>query len=154
MDSFEHPVHMRDRKLDVVILVLSCSTLRRQQGAPVDLLEIAIGKLVVTLRAFGMRGVDAQMPPAILAKTVALDECILFLRGGLVLAPCVAIVDDYESSVDECLRVIKGARIQVECLMGGLAISEFLEMRQVCGDGFGHRRAVEILRGQSACVMR
>src|SRR6267378_1974622 len=93
----DHPVQTRDRLLDVEVLVLSCSAFRREECTAVDLLEIAVGELVMLLRVRGLRGVHAQVPPTVFTEAVALDERVLLLRGRTMLAPRVAVVPDHPS---------------------------------------------------------
>ena len=63
------------------------ATFRGEQATSVDVPEIPIGKLVVSLGLLGLFVVDSQIPLAVFGKTVEADDLIFRLRGRPVLAP-------------------------------------------------------------------
>src|ERR1700680_2016343 len=71
-----------------------------------DVFEISIGKLVMSLGILGFFVVDPQMPLAVFGEAMALDELILLLRRRLVFASGIALVE-HESSLGDvffCMR--------------------------------------------------
>jgi hypothetical protein len=77
---------MGHREFYVVVFALPCARLGGQQSAAVDLLEIAVGKLVSTFVVFAFFFVvDAEMPFGVLSVAVLLDEFVLLL--GRVAKP-------------------------------------------------------------------
>jgi hypothetical protein len=69
------------------VAVLASSGLRREQPAPMNTFEIAIGELVSSLGILRVMIVNAQMPPCIFAESMESDEFILFVRGRPMSAP-------------------------------------------------------------------
>src|SRR5262249_51233836 len=67
------------RIFNVVIFVLSRSGFHREQTAPVNIFEIAIGKSVPPLGIVREKTVDTQMPFGILCEPVATNKLILLL---------------------------------------------------------------------------
>ena len=86
-------MQMMGRILDVIVFVLAGAAFCRKQTAAVNLLEIAIGKFVVSLGVLRLFVVDSQIPFAVFGEPVAADEIIFLLRGRLVLAPCISLVE-------------------------------------------------------------
>src|ERR1700716_2162249 len=99
-------MQMMGRILDVIVFVLAGAGFCRTQTAAVNLLEIAIGKFVVSLGVLRLFVVDSQIPLAVFGEPVAADEFIFLLRGRLVLAPCIALVVDKFSFADELFGVL------------------------------------------------
>ncbi len=79
-----------------------------------DVAEIAVGKLVAGLGVRGLLLVDAEMPPGVFGEAVLLDEAVLLLGGGLVLAPVVALAEHGLALGDELLRLLEGALVELD----------------------------------------
>ena len=77
-----------------------------------DVFEISIGKLVMSLGILGVFVVDPQMPLAVFGKAMALDELILLLRRRLVFAPGIALVEHESSLVDEFFCMLECASVK------------------------------------------
>src|SRR6202047_4146690 len=77
-----------------------------------DVFEISIGKLVMSLGILGVFVVDPQMPLAVFGEAMALDELILLLRRRLMLAPVIALVVYEFSIADELFGVLKCASVK------------------------------------------
>src|SRR5580658_4824347 len=77
---------------DVRVLVLSGATFRGQYSAAVHFLEVTIRKLIPLLRLLWFLVVDCQMPVAVLAEALPLDEFVLLRCGRLIRAPRVTVV--------------------------------------------------------------
>src|SRR3989441_4269614 len=75
----DHVVQVRRRGLDVGVLALPRPDLGRQHATPMDLLEVAVRKLVVPFGVDVRVRVDAEVPLAVLGKAVLFDEAILIL---------------------------------------------------------------------------
>jgi hypothetical protein len=99
-------MQVRCRVLDVMVLVLTGAAFRGEQATAVDLLEIAIGKFVVSLGVLRFLVVDSQMPLAVFGKTVEANEFIFLCRGWPVLAPGIALVEDKSSFADKVLGML------------------------------------------------
>jgi hypothetical protein len=67
---------MSGRAFDVNVLVLARPTFRGKDSAAVDLLEIAIRKLVPSFGILGEAVVDAQIPSSIFSKAMRVDEFV------------------------------------------------------------------------------
>jgi hypothetical protein len=80
---------------------LASSGLRREQPAPMNIFEIAIGELVSSLGILRVVIVDAQMPPCVFAESVQSDEFILFVCGRPMSAPRAFTVRYEVSLFDE-----------------------------------------------------
>ena len=89
---------MGRRILDVKVLVLASAAFCSEHTTAVDVFEIPIGKLVVSLGILRLFVVDSQIPLAVFHKTVEANEFIFLLCGRPVLAPCIALVE-YKSSL-------------------------------------------------------
>jgi hypothetical protein len=98
-------MQVRRRILDVVMLVLAGTAFRSEYATAVDILEISIGKLMVSLGILGLLAVNSQIPFAVFGKAVEADV-FAFLHGGrLVLAPCISLVDtNRPSSISSLAR--------------------------------------------------
>src|ERR1700730_4573851 len=81
------------REFDVVVLALSGTGFRRQQPATVDVLKVAVRELVAALPVLVHLVVNPEMPPCILGDPVPLDVVVLLPGRGLVLAPCVTVIN-------------------------------------------------------------
>src|ERR1700693_5158138 len=77
-----------------------------------DVFEISIGQLVVSLGVLVFFVVDSQMPLAVFGKALALDELILLLRRRLVFAPGIALVEHESSLVDEFFCILECASVR------------------------------------------
>jgi hypothetical protein len=99
-------MQVRCRVLDVMVLVLTRAAFRSQHAAAVDLLEIPIGKFVVSLGLLRFPFVDSQIPLAVFGKTMEANEFIFLLCGWPVLAPCIALVEDKSSFADKVLGML------------------------------------------------
>jgi hypothetical protein len=99
-------MQVRCRVLDVIMLVLARAAFCGEYAAAVDFLEIPIGKFVVSLGLLRLFVVDSQIPLAVFGKPVAADEFIFLLRGRLVLAPCISLVEYESSFVDELFGML------------------------------------------------
>src|ERR1700730_1912187 len=75
----DHVAQVRRRRLDVGVLALARPDLGRKHATPMDLLEVAIRKLVVPFGVDVGVGVDAEVPLAVLGVAVHFDEAILIL---------------------------------------------------------------------------
>jgi len=75
----DHVVQVRRRGLDVGVLALPRPDLGRQHATPMDLLEVAVWKLVVPFGVDVRVRVDAEVSLAVLGKAVLFDEAILIL---------------------------------------------------------------------------
>jgi hypothetical protein len=64
-------VQVGNRELDVAVLALPGTRLRRQQPAPVDVLEVAVRELVAALPALVLLVVEPEMPPRVLRGPLA-----------------------------------------------------------------------------------
>jgi hypothetical protein len=91
-------LQLRRRVFDFSIAILASSGLRREQPAPMNVFEIAIGELVSLLGILRVMIVNAQMPFCIFAESVQSDEFILFVCGRPMSAPRAFTVR-YETSL-------------------------------------------------------
>src|SRR4051794_15103159 len=106
-----------------------------QQPASVDLLEIAVGELVATLPLRIYFIVDPKMPLGVLGDGVLFDEVVLLLRRGLVLAPCVALVDDVLARHDQIPSVAERPLVQFDRHVprpSGGAVKQFRARQATC----------------------
>src|SRR5687768_13524612 len=106
---------MRGGRLDVVVLALPCTRLGGQHPTPVDVLEVAVGELVVALGVLRLLVVYPQVPLPVLTVAVLLDEPVLLGRRRLVLAPVVPLVEDDTSLRDQLRRVVVASLAQLDC---------------------------------------
>src|SRR5258705_8108051 len=104
--AFHHSMQVCRRILDIVMLVLAGTAFRSQYATTVDILEISIGKLIVSLGIIGLFAINSQIPFAVFGKSVDADV-FAFLHGGrLVLAPCISLVEYKSSFVDELFGML------------------------------------------------
>ena len=94
------------RVFDVMVLVLACAAFCREHAAAVDIVEIPVGKFVMSFGLFGLFVVESQIPLAVFGKTVEADECIFLLCGRPMFAPRSSLVQDDPSFVDELLGML------------------------------------------------
>src|SRR3982074_523012 len=92
--------------LDVIMFVLAGAAFCREQAAAMYLLESPTGKFIVSLGVFRLFVIDSQIPLAVFGKAVEANEFIFLLRGRLVLAPCISLVEYKSSFVDELFGVL------------------------------------------------
>src|ERR1700722_1019827 len=93
--------------LDVDMLILAGAAFRRQHATAVDVMEIAIGELIPPLGMFALLFVEAQIPFAVFAIAMLIDELVLIVGSRLVLAPVVPLVEHEPSGDDKRLGVFK-----------------------------------------------
>jgi len=91
-------MQVRCRILDVVMLVLAGTAFRSEYATAVDILEISIGKLIVSLGILGLLAVNSQIPFAVFGKAVEADVFAFLYGRRLLLAPCISPVE-HKSSV-------------------------------------------------------
>ncbi|WP_158252083.1 hypothetical protein [Cryobacterium sp. M25] len=77
-----------------------------------ELLEVAVRKQVTTSGALGLVGVFAEMPFCVLGHPVLVDEGVVLIGAGSVLAPVVPIVMSDLAATQQPLRVGEGFLIQ------------------------------------------
>src|SRR2546421_6580732 len=106
-------MQMGSGQLYVVVLALTGSRFRREHSTAVDLLEISVRELVVSLRLLLLPVVDPQIPPGVGIPPVLLDVLVLLLGCGFMLAPRVPVVDDELSVLDQRLGVIEGRTVEL-----------------------------------------
>ena len=71
------------RILDIKVFVLPSPAFRAENCASMDLFEVAVGEFIPSLGVLIFFVVDPEVPPAVLEKTVLLDELILFFCGSV-----------------------------------------------------------------------
>src|SRR4030088_3359776 len=106
LPAVHHSVQMGRRILDVKVLVLASAAFCSEHTTAVDVFEISIGKLVMSLGILRLFVVDSQIPLAVFGKAVEANEFIFLLCGRPVLAPCIALVEYKSSLVDELLGML------------------------------------------------
>jgi hypothetical protein len=94
-------LQFRRRVFDFGIAILASPGLRREQSAPMNIFEIAIGEFVSLLRILRVMIVNAQMPFCIFAESVQSDEFILFVCGRPMSAPSAFAISDQMSLFDQ-----------------------------------------------------
>ena len=99
-------MQVRCRALDVIVLVLARAAFCSEHAAAVDIVEIPIGKFVVSFGILRPLVVDSQMPFSVLGKTMEANEFIFLLRRRTVLAPCISLVEYRFSFADELFGVL------------------------------------------------
>jgi hypothetical protein len=92
---------VRRSGLDFGVAILAGSGFRREQTAPMNIFEIAIGELVSLLGILRVMIVNAQMPFCIFAESVQSDEFILFVCGRPMPAPRTFAISDEMSFFDQ-----------------------------------------------------
>src|ERR1700731_1383145 len=95
------------REFDVVVLALSGTGFRRQQPATVDVLKVAPRELVAALPVLVPLALNPEMPPCMRGDPVPLDVVVLLPGRGLVLAPCVTVIDHVLAHRDQVPRVVE-----------------------------------------------
>jgi hypothetical protein len=80
-------LQLRRRVFYFGVAILASSGFRREQPAPMNIFEIAIGELISLLGILRVMIVNAQMPFCIFAESVQSDEFILFAYGRPMSAP-------------------------------------------------------------------
>ena len=113
--SLQHSVQVRGRRLHVEILVLAGTRLGGQDATSMDVLEIAVRKLVPCLRVLCFLVVLTELPLPVLVEPVLLDELVLPPRGGLMLAPVVTLIKHILLILDEPLRMLVRPVVRPEC---------------------------------------
>src|ERR1700682_1643626 len=106
LPGVQHPMQVRCRDLDVIVLVLARAAFRSEHATAVDIFEVPIGKFVVSLGLVRLFVVDTQIPLAVFGKAVEANEFIFLLCGWPVLAPCIALVEYKSSFVDELFGML------------------------------------------------
>jgi hypothetical protein len=86
-------MQVRGRGFDVEVLVLSSAALRSEYTAAMDLFEIPVGELVMSLGLFRTFVIDSQVPFAVFGKAVAAKEFIFLFGRGPVLTPRIPVVE-------------------------------------------------------------
>jgi hypothetical protein len=105
-------VQMMRGVFDVKVLVLTRSTFGTNDPTAVHFLEIAVRELVPSFGLCGLLVVDAQMPLAVVLNSMPLDKIIFLLRGRLVLAPSVPLIEYEFSVVNELLGVVEASPVE------------------------------------------
>ena len=77
-----------------------------------DILEIAVGKLVMPLGVLKPLVVEPQIPLAVFGKAVAADVFVFLPGGRLMLAPVISLVEYKSSFDDELFGVLICAWVQ------------------------------------------
>ena len=90
-------MQVRCRILDVVMLELAGTAFRSEYAAAVDIFEIFIGKLIVSLGILGLLAVNFQIPFAVFGKAVEAGVFPFLYGGRPVLAPCISLVEHKSS---------------------------------------------------------
>src|ERR1700730_10671903 len=98
-------------KFDVEKFVLSCPAFRGKHATPVNLHKITIGKLIPLFDMRGLLVVDSQIPFSVFFDPVLVNELVLLLRRGSVLAPCIPLVDYDLSFTDKLFSMIVCSRV-------------------------------------------
>ncbi len=105
-------MQVRCRVLDVMVLILARAAFCGEHATAVDILEVSIGKFVMSLGLLGLFVVDSQIPLAVFGKAVAADEFILLFCRRPVLAPCVPLVQYKFSVVDQFSGMLVGSSVK------------------------------------------
>jgi len=85
-------LQLRRRVFDFGVAILASSGLRREQPAPMNIFEIAIGELIPSFGMLVFLFVNPQIPFTVFIKSVLADKLILLLCGRLVFAPRLPFV--------------------------------------------------------------
>src|SRR5258705_13681090 len=80
-----------------------------------DLLEVAIRKLVSRLRFPRLLVVLPEVPLLVFVESVLFDEFVFLPRGGLMFTPVVSLVENELSFFDEPLCVLIRSVVQPDC---------------------------------------
>src|ERR1700716_2817394 len=136
-------MQVRCRVLDIIVLVLAGSAFCGEHPTAMEFLEIAMGKLVVSLGILGFFVVYSQMPPAVFGKAAEADQFIFLLCRRLVLAPRIAFVEHEFPFPDEFFGVLKRASVKSHghgCLLFDWSAKAAAASRQ--GETFGAMTAI------------
>src|ERR1700682_2154334 len=106
LPGVQHSMQVRCRDLNVIVLVLARAAFRSEHATAVDVFEISIGKLVMSLGILRLFVVDSQIPFAVFGKAVEANEFIFLLCGRPVLAPCIPLVEYKSAFVDKLLGML------------------------------------------------
>jgi hypothetical protein len=90
-----------------------------------DLLEIAVGKLIASFVGLVLFLINPQIPFLILLEPMLLDELVLLLGRRLMLTPRIAVVEYNTSSVNQSLGMLICLLVQYHCHDG--SSSAFVE---------------------------
>jgi hypothetical protein len=90
--SIDHLVEARRCAFHIEMFVLPGPAFRSQHSTTVDFLEIAIGKLVPSLRLRILLIVYGQVPFGVLTNTVPPDKLVFHRGRRLVFAPCIPAI--------------------------------------------------------------
>src|ERR1700730_6395878 len=112
LPAIQHSMQVRCRALDVIVLVLARAAFCSEHAAAVDIVEISIGKLVVSFGILRPLVVDSQMPFSVLGKTMEANEFIFLLCGRPVLTPCIALVEYRFAFVDELFGMLISSSVK------------------------------------------
>src|ERR1700730_17157926 len=74
LPGVQHPMQVRCRDLDVIVLVLARAAFRSEHATAVDIFEVPIGKFVVSLGLVRLFVVDTQIPLAVFGKAVEAND--------------------------------------------------------------------------------
>ena len=77
-----------------------------------DILEIAVGKLVMPLGVLKPLVVEPQIPLAVFGKAVAADVFVFLPGGRLMLAPVISLVEYKSSFVNKLSGMLIGALVK------------------------------------------
>jgi hypothetical protein len=80
-----------------------------------DLLEVAVRKLVSRLRVLRLLVVLPEVPLLVLLDSVLFDKLVLLPRRGLMFTPVVSLVENELSFLDEPLCVLIRSVVQLDC---------------------------------------
>jgi hypothetical protein len=105
-DCIDHPMQVGCRIFDVVVLVLSGPAFGRNHSATVDIIEIPVGKFVLSFGFLIFRVVDSQIPISVLPEPVQSDKLILFLCGRSMFTPRISLVEYHIPCLDDFLGVV------------------------------------------------
>jgi hypothetical protein len=105
-------VQVRCRVLDIIVLVLAGAAFCGDEATAVDVLEIPIGKFVMSLGVLRFFVIDSRIPFAVFGKTVEANEFVLLLCRRLVLAPCISLVEYKSSVVDKPFGMLECSSVK------------------------------------------
>ena len=108
----EHAVQVRGCQLDIVIFVSPSTRLRSQHCAAMNILEVAIRKLVAALAAFGGLVILPQMPSSEFGEAVRCDKLVLGIARRPVVGPIAWLIKHATPVLDHLLRVVIGVLVQ------------------------------------------
>ena len=102
-----------------------------------ELLEIAVGKLVSTFSFFIFFVVYAEMPFGVIGVSVLLDDIVFLAGRRLVFTPRASVVDDILVRRDQTLCVIERFSFSLTGMAGstGLISRRFCDVVLTAGSG-------------------